>query len=415
MDRLDESPHAGRPKRGKHLLVGLSTAVITLLLVWPTVDLSLGGDHYIYLARHFAHGSLNVDDLDSRYRDFVSWHGHKYLPFGPLPAVLLVPFLWLLNAGVPLVVFGYILGALNVALFLLICKRLGNSAERGAWLSLLYFGGTVYLSVTLAGISTYFAHIVATTFLLLAILEMFGKRRMLLVGLCVGLAASSRMSVAFTLPFFLWLAVKETYDPGDLVRREPVSVRFSELAWLAAGVAVPVGLYLWYNFARFGNPLESGFALAALYNPALEDARSIGLFSLAHVPKNIFNMLLALPVPVRSVASSGVQFPYLQPSPWGMGLFFCSPALLYILRAPISDRLVQACWLAIACTLIPILTYYGIGFVQFGYRYALDFMPFVILLAARGMPATTTRAMKVLIAGSVVINIWGAIHLAVWI
>ncbi|HUQ46658.1 MAG TPA: hypothetical protein VM053_00280, partial [Gemmatimonadaceae bacterium] len=340
---------------------------------------------------------------------------HKYLPFGPLPAILLVPFLWLLNAGVPLVVLGYVLTTANVALFLPICRRLGNPAAHSAWLSLLYFGGTVYLPVALVGISTFFAHIVATTFLLLAILEILGKRRMLLAGLFLGLAATARMSVAFTLPFFIWLAIEPVLPADQRTGQKFRQSRIANTAVLLLGVAIPVGLYLWYNFARFGNALESGFALAALYTPALEEARSVGLFSLAHVPKNLFNMLVALPSAVRSSGSGALEFPYLKPSPWGMGVFFCSPALLYLFRAPLRDRLVQACWVGIACTLTPILAYYGIGFVQFGYRYALDFMPLIILLVARGTSGKTTPAFKALTTASVLINIWGAVYLAVWL
>ncbi len=98
-----------------------------------------------------------------------------------------------------------------------------------------------------------------------------------------------------------------------------------------------------------------------------------------------------------------------------MGLFFTSPALLYLFRARLRDRLVQASWLAIGFTLVPILTYYGIGYVQFGYRYALDFMPFIMLLVARGLVEPVSARGRAMIAASVVINIWGAITLSIWI
>lgn len=70
----------------------------------------------------------------------------------------------------------------------------------------LYFAGTAYLAVTLIGISTYHAHVVATTFLLLAIHEALGKRRLLLVGLFLGLAAACRFTEIFALPFFTLMA-----------------------------------------------------------------------------------------------------------------------------------------------------------------------------------------------------------------
>ena len=410
--------------RSNLLLVGLSTCVIMLLVVWPVADISLGGDHYAHLARSFLQGSLNVDDLSPRYRDYVTWEGHKYLPFGPLPAVLLVPFAWLFGLGVPLVFFGYALTVANAFIFRRVLARIGIADERRPWLVLFYFGGTIYLSVTLGGISTFFAHIVVTTFLLLAILEILSKSRPLVIGLLVGLAAASRLTAAFSLPFFLLMLLtgvqsahatqsREGLEPGSPART--YSGFISNASLVLVGLAVPLLLVAGYNYARFGNPAETGFGLALLYDPALDAARSVGLFSIAHIPKNVYMMLFQGPRPVGGEGAAVLVFPYVAPSQWGMGLFFTSPALVYVFRAPMKDRLVKACWMAVAFTLVPILTYYGIGVVQFGYRYALDFMPFLMLLAARGFPPTMTRHSRLFVASSVAINIWGAITLSLWI
>lgn len=398
----------------RHWLVGLGASVIILLIVWPTVDLSLGGDHYIHLARSFASGVVNVDDLSPRYRDYIEWEGHKYLPFGPFPAVLLAPFVTVLGASIPLVFYGYALSVANVLIFRRILDRIGVAGDRNVWLVLLYFGGTSYLSVTLAGISTFFAHVVTTTFLLLAILETLGKRRFVLVGLLLGLAAASRMTAAFALPFFVYCLLRPPIDTtGQTTHSTPN--RFFSSIQLLGGLAMPMVALALYNYARFGDPSETGFGLALLYSQALESARSHGLFSLAHVPKNVYMMLLAAPRPVGGEDAAILAFPYLTPSPWGMGLFFTSPALLYVFRANLRDRLVQASSLAIGFTLIPILTYYGIGYVQFGYRYALDFMPFIMLIVARGFVEPVSARARALIAASVLINIWGAITLSIWI
>jgi len=98
-----------------------------------------------------------------------------------------------------------------------------------------------------------------------------------------------------------------------------------------------------------------------------------------------------------------------------MGLFFTSPALIYIFKARIKEPIVQACWLGVVCIMIPIITYYGIGWVQFGYRYALDFTPFLILLAALGLPKPMTALPRVLILVSVLVNLWGAYWIARWL
>ena len=58
-------------------------------------------------------GKLTVDTIPT-ITDVVTWQGHKYLPFGPLPAVLLIPFLPILDLGVHIVWIGYLLTLLNI-------------------------------------------------------------------------------------------------------------------------------------------------------------------------------------------------------------------------------------------------------------------------------------------------------------
>ncbi|MEP6776602.1 MAG: hypothetical protein ABJA50_13485 [Chloroflexota bacterium] len=164
-----------------------------------------------------------------------------------------------------------------------------------------------------------------------------------------------------------------------------------------------------------GNPLESGYALAALSYGVLEQAREHGVFGLVHIPKNLFMLLLQSPVPYPSIDAPVLEFPYIEPSPWGMGLIFVSPALFYAFRANIKDKFVQACWLAVVFIMIPVITYYGVGWVQFGYRYGLDFIPFLLLLAAIGLGQPVSKLARGLILAGVVVNIWGAFWLSKWI
>jgi hypothetical protein len=154
--------------------------------------------------------------------------------------------------------------------------------------------------------------------------------------------------------------------------------------------------------------LETGYGLAALWGQTLPAARDAGLFSLAHLPKNLYALLLATPQAYPSLQAPVLAFPYLYPSPWGMGLFFTTPAFLYLWRARLRERMVRGAWLATCLVLIPIVTYYGVGWMQFGYRYALDAYPFLFVLMARGLGPRVTRAALALIALSVLINIWGA-------
>ena len=68
-----------------------------------------------------------------------------------------------------------------------------------------------------------------------------------------------------------------------------------------------------------------------------------------------------------------------------MSVLFTSPGLLLALRADGRDR---RSWLLLGATvlvLIPTLLYYGGGWLQYGYRYFLDSIPFVWALVALGI------------------------------
>jgi len=401
------------------LAVALAVVFLVVRLLFVRIEL---GDHYVYLARHLVQGQLSVDDIPRLYPDVITWQGHKYLPFGPLPSILLIPALPVLSLlgsnGIALA--SDLFTALNILLMWRILGHMGIRDERRRWVLLLLFGGTVYFVAMFAGTSWYFAHIVTTTFLLLAVSEALGKKRMWLAGLFLGMAGMTRLTALFALPFFLWLIWRPVETPapneeGTISRAASTGHLWLQYVALLAPLAGCVALLGAYNYLRFGDPLQNGYALATLSDVVLAQARAHGIFSLVHVPKNLFMLLLQGPVAYPSENAPVLQPPYVEPSTWGMGIFFTTPALIYIFKARIKEPLVQACWLAVFFVMIPIITYYGVGWVQFGYRYALDFIPFLILLAALALPRPMTALPRVLILVSVLVSLWCAYWFTRWL
>jgi hypothetical protein len=74
------------------------------------------------------------------------------------------------------------------------------------------------------------------------------------------------------------------------------------------------------------------------------------------------------------------EFPFFKPDGLGMSVLLTSPGLLFAIRA--DWRRGRVWWLlgATIAVLIPTLLYYGGGWLQYGYRYFLDSVPFVIAL-----------------------------------
>jgi len=245
--------------------------------------------------------------------------------------------------------------------------------------------------------SWFLSHILTTTCLLLALDESLVTRRNVLLGVWLGAAFLTRVTAVFALPYFLYVMWHE----GRLNAKT--------IAQCAVGLMPALAFFLWYNFARFGSAFETGYAHAVVGSPALADALSYGLFSPAHIPKNLFALFLATPQPVPGWDAPILQFPYILPSGWGLSIFFTTPVFVYALRAHLRDARVVGAWLAVVATLIPLLTYYGIGWRQFGYRYALDFYPFLFIPTALALNNHLTPFTRALIVMCIIINLWGAL------
>jgi hypothetical protein len=72
------------------------------------------------------------------------------------------------------------------------------------------------------------------------------------------------------------------------------------------------------------------------------------------------------------------------------------------------DRLVIAAWAAILALVLVDWTFAATGWSQFGYRYGLDFMPFLFLLVV--LAVRRARWYHVALIGvSILINLWGAL------
>lgn len=374
----------------------LSTLGVSLLL--PKEE----NRHFIYLANAFIHGTFSVNNLPNTYHDKVLIANDIYLPLAPMPALLLMPFVGLLGLDFDELWLAYFFTASNVLFLRALLKRLAIPASLHRYLLALFLCGTIYLSALAVGRSWFLSHIIAVTFLLLAINETLSRQRPHLIGFWLGLAFLTRSPTIFALPFFVWML-------------KPNGSSLSEPRWLLAqgatmllGLIIPLFFFFYYNSVRFNNPFETGYGQAIVGSSVLSDALKYGLFSPIHLPKNLYAFLLALPQAYPSFSASVLNFPYIYPSPWGMGLFFTTPAFCYIFGARQPERLVRAAWLAVGLVLVPLLFYYGVGWIQFGYRYALDLYPFVFILTVLGMTKHFNRIARLLIVLSIVINVWGA-------
>jgi hypothetical protein len=129
--------------------------------------------------------------------------------------------------------------------------------------------------------------------------------------------------------------------------------------------------------------------------------RDQGLFSTTHVPTNLA-LFLGGGYSIRDA------FPWLVPSNQGQSILLTMPALLIAVGASLRERLNLVLWGAVIVTAVPVFLYYGGGGANtYGYRYAMDFVPFLVALVAIALRDRFGNLEKALIGLSVAFVCYG--------
>lgn len=349
------------------VLIGAGLIVASFVIYWFSArEFDAGRGDFFYLAEAFLQGRTYLLFQPGPY-DVIIVDGRFFVPFAPFPAIALMPVVAVLGAVTADQVESGInaaLAAAGVGLAWWMVGRMGvKRLTDRAWLTVLFGFSTQVIWITTRGGVWHTGQLIATILTFACLIELWGARRAWLIGLLAGAAFLTRAPLAFAIPFYALLLMPS-------VREIP----WRRWVWLAVGVAPSLVFFLAYNQVRFGSPFESGYALATLPD-WLERQRQLGLFALTHLPMNLDYFLFHLTTVVP-------EFPFFRPDGLGLSVLITSPGLLYAVRADWRDR--RAWWLAGAAllVLIPSLLYYGGGWLQYGYRYFMDSVPFVIALCA---------------------------------
>jgi len=383
-------------------------------------------DHYSHLAESWLAGQLHVlDNQPDGTNDWACYDtelqqscplgnfrrgGERYrwyVSFPPFPAAVVLPAVAVWGTELPDRLFWALVAAFAPMFLFLLLRRLRErgysvrTTRENLLLTALFAFGSVFYFVAVQGTVWFAAHVCAVSLLALYLYWGLEARRPVAAGWMLGLAFLCRPTVAFLALFFGVEALRmsrpslsgekaEDSNPA----RGPLS---KALLWLGAvrwrRVWKPVALFsapilvcgavaMWMNYARFENPFEWGHShLQIVWRARIE---RWGLFNYHFLPRNLAVFVASLPW-IMSAA------PYVKVSQHGLALWFTTPNLLGVLwprpdRAPVGESVLRpvlvACWMAILPVMITNLMYQNSGWVQFGYRFALDYMVFLFALLA---------------------------------
>jgi hypothetical protein len=359
--------------------------------------------------------------------------GRGMIPFPPLPAVVLVPLVAILGLAVDQSFLAVLLGALDVALAFWLLGRLAIRPAVRNLLTLFVGAGTALWYASSLGSTWFFAHVVAVGLALAAVgLALDGEAREaarppgarrglvdgrpLAAGILLGLAATSRLTVVFGLPFLLLVG------GGGTWRRRGLAA--------GIGVAIPLAGLAVYNLVATGSPFspvyEALYHLEVAGYPELGYNAAWGLQDVRYIPQNLALMLFGLPTAMPTCDPGVPRLPWsaegcswLVPDQRGLSVVLASPAYLLALPtlALLRDRRVAGALLATVAIATVNLMHFSQGWVQFGYRFSLDFAPFLLVAvglgatrflgARRGRRAGRLAVVAGLVAASVAIEAWG--------
>jgi hypothetical protein len=176
--------------------------------------------------------------------------------------------------------------------------------------------------------------------------------------------------------------------PGPAAQASGVVDRISELlCWSRLRLALPslvrfalpaaaaLAIAMWMNAARFDDPFEFGHShLKIRWSSRIE---TWGLFNYHYVGRNLAVLVAALPW------FSAVP-PYLKISRHGLALWVTTPQLWLVLWPRRRSLLISSLGLSAFAIALFELFYQNSGWVQFGYRFGLDYAPALFGLLALG-------------------------------
>jgi hypothetical protein len=402
------------------LLVYLACAALYVATLGARARGPSDNVHFVSLAESYLHGSLAVlGDRPPGENDWARYRGRWFVVFPPLPALMIMPAVAIWRAATWDRLYWALFAGLGPAVLYVLLRRLrereqsGRSAREDLALTILFAFGSAYYYASVQGTVWFAAHVVAAPLIALYVLFALGAERPALAGLMLGLCWHTRPSTIFLAPFFLVEALAAArgtaYAPNPT--RGPLatafgfarSAEFGRALRLFARFALPliaiVALSSLLNWLRFDDPSEVGYRyLRIRWSGRIE---KWGLFNFHYLSKNLAVFLTALPW-----LSS--EAPFVRVSRHGLALWVTTPAYLWVLWPKRVNPRIAGLSLAAACAAVMDLCYQNSGWIQFAYRFSLDYSVLLIALLALG-GRRFGLGFYALLVWSIAVNLFGAI------
>ena len=371
-------------------------------------------NHFVHLANSLLHGRLDqggdppgtndwacydtelrgpcpnqVFHFEGADRERYRW----YVSFPPFPAVVVLPFAAAMGTAVPDRLVFALFAGLGPALLYVLLRALrergsGRTRRDDLLLTALFAFGSVFFFVAVQGTVWFAAHVVSVPLLCAFLLASLDARRPFLAGLFLACLFLTRPTTSLFGIFFVAEALRASRRPSatsagdhatlvhagaDFLRGVDPRAALRRFAPFAVPLVAVLVLAAAMNAARFDDPFEFGHRYLQIHwRPRIE---KWGLFNYHYLSKNLAVFLAALPW-------LSAQAPHVVISRHGLALWFTTPQVLLAAHPKRTTPVFVALALAVVPVAVFDLCYQNSGWVQFGYRFALDYLPAVFAMIA---------------------------------
>jgi hypothetical protein len=377
-----------------------AAAAITFVVILISSHLrSTQQNNYVRVAYAWLHGRMWID-WPGKWMDAVQYNGHYYGVDGPVPALFMLPWVAIWGYAANQTTVAIVFAAVATALAWLLAERLGvTELSTKVFLTMFFVAGTDVWWCAELGDVWFLAHLCALTFVLGALLELCGKNRGWVVGLCAVLACGARFPEIAALPMFAWALWSGAFN-GVLPPRAQHIARLRSFGIVLACWAVA---FIGYDELMWGTVIDIGHTV--YYHADAWGQPDGSPFRLSYLPYQIYSFFFRAPIFHEWLQRP--IWPYVEPDKTGIALTFTSPALVLAFLAKTPRNVVTALWITTALVAAPEFLYYLNGWVQFGMRHALDFLPYLFALMAIGVRQRLPNWGVALIIWSALVGAWG--------
>jgi hypothetical protein len=382
--------------------------------------------HFVYQSKAWLEGRLDLDPavlpnledwacvrlvegVKVRCEGPLRTSDRWYVSFPPFPSVLMLPFVAVNGYQLNDTSFGVIVGALALALFYALLRFLTKEGESdrdstdNLILAVTLGFGTLFFYCAIRGEVWFSAEVLGVALTCLYVRNAISARHPALAGLFFSMAVLTRTPLVFSGVFFVLEAICPGPDRAAQWKAFQESPRpaLRRLGIFAAAAAPLALLAAAYNVYRFGSVAEFGHRF--FYDNRVNiDIDRFGLFHFEYLQRNLQAAFLLMP----RLSLSPFRLDY---SPHGLSLFLTLPVLLLVLWPQKSSRLMLPLWVTVAACALPGFFYQNTGYLQFGFRFSLDYTPFVMLLLALSGWRLRSLPTAAVLAVGYVVNFWGAV------